>query len=157
MPLRLPLPIYKFPPTIMNFNDLRKYCNENNNIPTDENEQYIPFSYINEAEERFIVIWSSPKMLTKISSKFTSHIATYKLNWNEYPVFVSGISTPTGVFFQTYMALSSHEDTTAWSYIFKFHKSVIGTYPKFCMADGAWEITNAVKDIMGKYTTIVVC
>ena len=103
------------------------------------------------------VIWSSSKMLKKISSKFTSHDATYKLNWNEYPVFVSGISTPTGVFFQTYMALSSHEDTTAWSYIFKFHKSVIGTYPKFCMADGAWEITNAVKDIFGNDTTRLMC
>ena len=70
--------------TIMNFNDLRKYCNENNNIPTDENEQYIPFSYINEAEERFIVIWSSPKMLKRISSKFTSHDVIYNIYWNEY-------------------------------------------------------------------------
>ena len=96
----------------MNYNDLRKYCNQNDNIPTDENEQYVPFSYINEAEERFIVIWSSPKMLRRISSKFTSYDAIYKLNWNKYLVFVSEISTPTGVFFQTYMSLSSQVDTS---------------------------------------------
>ena len=96
-------------------------------------------------------------MLNRISTRLTEDDATYKLNWNEFPVFVSGISSPRGVFYQTHMTLSSHEDTVAWSVIFTFTKSIIGCSPKFAMADGAWEISNALREVYGDQTKHLMC
>ena len=51
-------------------------------------------------------------------SKTTLHIdATYRLNWQGYPVIIVGVSSATGKFFGSLSVLSSHEDSEAWNEI----------------------------------------
>ena len=57
--------------------------------------------------------------------------ATYKCNWYQYPLFVAGRSTPTGRFYQTHLALSSHEDTAAWIRIHAWVRSVLPRMPRY--------------------------
>lgn len=46
------------------------------------------------------------------------------------------------------MTLSTHEDTLAWTQMFKFILGVTkGASPFFRMADGAWEISKAGKEV----------
>ena len=142
---------------IVNYNELEKYCESKSIVPEDQEESYVVFYTINEYSERFTVIWSSQKLLNRINKRLTQDDATYKLNWNDFPVFVSGVSSPGGVFHQTHMALSSHEDTEAWSVMFNFVKSIILVAPKFVMADGAWEITNAVRSVFEDQSIRLMC
>ena len=100
---------------IFTTHELREKIKDNLNIPENDNEPYISFHEVldeNELEEpRFIVIWTSKKMMKRASNEMTQDVATYCLTWQGYPFFVSGVSTPTGTFFPTHCAIASHEDT----------------------------------------------
>ena len=116
-------------------------------IPEDENEAYIASHEVldeNEAEDpRFFIIWTTKRLLQRTSSDLTQNDATYRLVWQGFPVFVSGVSTSTGKFHPTHCVLSSHEDTYAWSASYKFLRDVAMKTPKFRMGDATPEITKA--------------
>ena len=46
------------------------------------------------------------------------------------PLFVAGRSSPTGRFFLTHLALSSHEDTAAWVRIHAWVRSLLSRVPR---------------------------
>ena len=101
-------------PSIINYEDLEKYCISKSEIPESQTESYVARYFINKETKRFGVIWSSRVMIARKNSNFDQNDATYKLNWHELPVNVTGLSTPSGVFYQTSIMLSSHEDHLAW-------------------------------------------
>ena len=92
------------------------------------------FFYIegnNPATLNMTVIWTTPKLLSRMSCQMIQDDATYKCNWYQYPLFVAGRSTPTGRFYQTHLALSSHEDTAAWIRIHAWVRSVLPRMPRY--------------------------
>ena len=142
--------------------DLRNYIEERSVLPEDPHQCFIVDSTIDDSDvttgkPRFTVTFSTRSLVKRISKHFIQDDATYKMNWQKYPVLTHGVSTDTGRFFLTHVTLSSHEDTKAWNTNFSFIKNQIGGAPKFCMADGAWEITNAAKDVFGGLSTRLMC
>ena len=136
---------------IFTTHELREKIKDNLNIPENDNEPYIAFHEVldeNELEEpRFTVIWTSKKMMKRASNEMTQDDATYRLTWQGYPFFVSGVSTPTGTFFPTHCAIASHEDTETWKHSYNFISNIAGRIPKYRMADGAREITRAGEEV----------
>ena len=94
-------------------------------------------------EPRFTIIWTSKELMKRTSSELTQDDATYRLTWQGFPFFVSGVSSPTGRFHPTHCTLSSHEDTMAWAASYGFLKDIAGKEPKYRMGDAAGEITKA--------------
>ena len=72
---------------IVNAQNLRDYCETNRNTPDDENQSFVPFYYI-EGETTndlvITVIWSTPKLISRISEKLIQDDATYKMNWYKF-------------------------------------------------------------------------
>ena len=72
--------------------------------------------------------------------------ATYKLNFQGFPVFLCGVSSENGKFFGSLTVLSSHEDSEAWTEVYSFmHDS--GAHYQYFMADGAKAITVAQEKV----------
>ena len=94
-------------------------------IPDDENESWVPFCQIDDSEDsdevRILVIFATNKILSYLKMSDTFHCdATYRLNWNGYPVFICGVTNQTGKFFPTFAVLSSHEDVENWKTVCLF-------------------------------------
>ena len=118
---------------IVDVHSLRNYCEKKSIVPDNDDEPFIPFHYIEgDTQDNLImtVIWSTKKLLSRIDKKLIQDDASYKLNWYQYPMFVCGRSCPTGRFFLSHCALSSHEDTSSWVRIQAFVKSQLGENPR---------------------------
>ena len=119
---------------INDYNKMKEICERNSSVPDNEHEPYVPFFYIDTTDPMdptFTVIWSTKYLESKMSKLMIQDDATYKLNYFDFPVFVSGRSSMTGRFFMTHMALSSHENTAAWVRIFAYQLSCIGCSPRY--------------------------
>ena len=84
---------------IVNAALLREYCEENSVVPEDENKFFIPYYYINgetTSDLVITIIWTTSNLMARISRRMLQDDATYKLNWYQYPLFVSGRSSPSG-------------------------------------------------------------
>ena len=97
-------------------------------------EAYIAYHEVLDEEEdeepRFTVIWTSKKLLARTSNNLTQDDATYRLVWQGFPFFVSGVSSSNGRFHPTHCTLSSHEDAYAWSASYKFLRDIDNKFPK---------------------------
>ena len=69
-------------------------------------------------------------MTSRISSELIQDNGIYKPNWYQYTLVVCGRSCPTGRFYLTHLALSSHENTAAWVRIMVWIKSIQGYIPR---------------------------
>ena len=122
-------------------------------VPDDPDQSYIVDWSIDDSDvvtgkPRFSVTFSTVNLLKRFNNAFIQDDSTYKMNWMKYPVLTHGVSTATGRFFFTHVTLSSHEDTKSWATNFSFVKRMAGI-PRFNMADGAWEISRATKEVFG--------
>ena len=112
---------------------------------------YIPHQEIDDEDDeddpRFSIIFTSRKLLQRHEGNMLHQIdATYRINWQDFPILITGTSTPTGKFHPSSAVLVSHEDTWAFASVYKFfHDQEI--YTKFRMADGAKEITKAREQV----------
>ena len=138
---------------IFTTHELRQKVAEMMEEPESEVEGYVAHLLVEDEDEtkdpRFVVIWTTKKLLKRCNNKFHQDDATYRLIWQGYPFFVSGTSTSTGKFFPIFATLCSHEDHLAWGEIFKFVRDVAGKDPDYRMGDGAPEITKAGVEIFG--------
>ena len=144
---------------IFDTHQLRQKIEEKLEIPFDNTDSYIAYHHVDDEQEEnephFSIIWTSKKLLARISDELTQDDATYRLTWQGYPFFVSGRSTPTGKFFPSHVLLASHEDTRAWETSYKFVKKI--AIPKYRMGDGAQEITNAGEAVFGNDGVRLMC
>ena len=111
---------------IFDMHQLRQKIEEKLEIPFDNTDSYIAYHHVDDEQEEnephFSIIWTSKKLLARISDELTQDDATYRLTWQGYPFFVLGRSTPTGKFFPSHVLLASHEDTRAWETSYHFVK-----------------------------------
>ena len=80
---------------ITNSHDLRQRVAANLEVPEDELEGYVIDHEIDDEKEeedpRFTIIFSTRKNMSKLRSDRVFQLdATYRLNWNGFPVFVGG-------------------------------------------------------------------
>ena len=133
--------------TVENTHDLREKIKEFLEVPDNDIEGYVPYENIQDEKEdeetRFTVIFATKRTLSFLKKSSCLNVdATYRLNWHGYPVVVVGCTSPSGKFFASFTALTSHEDSNTWEEIYAFVHS-LGVHPKFRMADGAQAITKA--------------
>ena len=136
--------------------DLRKAVENNVKEPEDENEAFIVDYDIKddegEANVRFHITWSTKKMMRRINRELAQGDATYRINWRGFPVLVAGTSTSTGKFFPWSFTLTSKEDSSVWSSVFRWMKSVLGDLsPKKVLGDGARDFTKAAREVSWAY------
>ena len=136
---------------LCNTHDLRQKIDPHLDVPDDETTAYVPYANIDDSDEteetRICVIFATKKTLSLLSQSKNLHLdATYRLNWNGFPVMVIGVTSPIGKFHASFSVLSSHEDSDAWSEIYSFVHS-LGVHPKNRMADGATSITKAGREV----------
>ena len=72
--------------------------------------------------------------------------ATYRINWQGFPLFAFGTSSSTGTFFGAGVILSSHEDTKAWKFLFEFVKKQ-NMIPKVSLSDGDHAISKGLTSV----------
>ena len=70
--------------SIVSAEALRQYCERHSEVPDDEHKSFVPYYHIsgNTTDDLVMtVIWTTPKLMSRISEKHIQDDATYKLNW----------------------------------------------------------------------------
>ena len=134
--------------------ELRQKIREFEDVPENEFQSYVCYSRIHddvqkEEDMRICVIFSTKKTITYLSRCENLHVdSTYRLNWNNWPVMILGVTNTTGSFYASMTILTNYEDTEAWSEVLTFVHG-LGIHPKYFMADGATAITKARNEVFG--------
>ena len=140
--------------SLHNTHELRQKIAEYTNEPTNNIESYVAYSNIQDDVDsnediRVVIIFTTKRILSFLSKQDNVHLdATYRLNWNNFPVMICGVTNATGLFYPSLTVLSSHEDSKAWSEIYEFIHN-LGIHPARRMADGSLAITKAGEDVFG--------
>lgn len=153
-------------PTIIKLGDLSKWCNENESLPDDINEAFIIGQETSGPEERlwFRFVLTTRQLLEKLSNAKTICIdATYKLNWQGFPLMVLGTVDRSKRFHPFVYACCTNERTTDYAFIFESVKCAIKKHfnkefePEVMIADGAESIRNAYYLVFTKALLDVMC
>ncbi|CAF2821308.1 unnamed protein product [Rotaria sp. Silwood2] len=111
--------------------ELEHWCEDNQNIPLDENESFVvSYKILYEDQEyedvkdndgnKFRIFISSIRLLNMISMSQHIHAdATYKLVWQGFPVLVIGTTDFNKAFHPFGLAICSNEKTKDFEFIFK--------------------------------------
>lgn len=89
--------------------------------------------------------------------------ATYKLNWNGFPVLIIGTTDMHRSFHVFGMAVCTYETETDYRFVFEslkiglHEKFNVTLAPKYLIADSAQSIHNAFKHVFGEATVIITC
>lgn len=116
----------------------------------------------NDAKFRFVI---SSKLLLKsaIGVQKLHCDATYKLNWNGFPVLIVGTSDMHRKFHIICISICTNETEADFRFIFGALKYGLGEKfdarlkPKYLISDAARSIQNAFRVVFGKNNTIIMC
>ena len=130
--------------------ELRRIAELHTAIPEDENEGYVADYFVDDDEDieevRFGIIVTTKYLQRNrlVDEGLLQVDATYRINWQGFPLFAFGSSSSTGSFFGSGVILSSHEDHKAWEFLFQFVKKQ-NVEPKINLSDGDNAITKGLK------------
>lgn len=159
------LRIKHFGQLTISLNSVLCWCQERNEIPTEEDKPFVlgvPTSFDDNPELR--IVFSTKRLLGNVQkSKGVQADATYKLNWHGYPVLIVGSSDFRQVFHPFGIAVTSNEMEADFAFIFYCIKSICleinGTEwePKILLADASNAITNGFKTVFGPSFRRLMC
>jgi hypothetical protein len=141
-----------FKKPILTLEELQELAAKHMDTPEDGDEAYVvsfETTVINE-KTVFCIVLSTPKLRRLQREARSLQVdATYKINWNDYPIAVAGFSDANNVFYPTHLALLSVENT--WTYE-RFLRAIATDdedlwRPEVVMADGDSKITVAVEKV----------
>ena len=158
--------------------ELERWCEDNQNIPLDENESFVvSYKILYEYEEyeddedvedndgnEFRIFISSSRLLN--IALISSHIhadATYKLIWQGFPVLIIGTTDLKKVFHPFGLAICSNEKTKDFKFIFnslqigmqKVNKTPLK--PTALISDAADSIKNDFKNVFNNSYNQIMC
>ena len=120
--------------TTISLGDLEQWCLNNRNPPTEEDEPYVISYQIDyndefdddkdvdaddESQFRFV---DATRRLLRIASHKATHLmadATYKCNWNGFPVLIIGTSDANKTFLSFCIAVCENEKTKDFQFMFQ--------------------------------------
>lgn len=146
--------------------DLMEWCNANSAYPTDDNEAFILASESSTVFEElhFGFCYTTPALLKKFIGLKTICIdATYKLNWNGFPLIVLGTVDRAKRFHPLLYACTSHETSGDYSFVFESVKNGLEVLfeasfePTKLIADGAISIRNAFYGVFDSAELDIMC
>lgn len=151
---------------IISLGDLITWCENNTSYPANDDDAFVlahESSPVGEALH-FRFCLSTPRLLEKFIGLKTICIdATYKLNWNGFPLVVLGTVDREKKFHPLVYACMSHETTEDYTFVFETMKNVIENLfeesfePEKLIADGAMPIRNAFFNVYESAKMDVMC
>jgi hypothetical protein len=171
----------KYGSYVVSLGELEHWCENNLELPTDENKSFVvsyKVIYDEEEEEEYdddedveddgdnkFRLFISSLRLLHIAS-ISSHIhadATYKLVWQGFPVLIIGTTDLNKVFYPFGLAICSNEKTKDFEFIFnsiqigmqKINKDVLK--PKALISDAADSIKNGFRKIFDNEYDQIMC
>jgi hypothetical protein len=150
----------KFGSAQISLGELEKWLKDHSQVPEDEDAAYIVsyfVTYEEEEGENTFQFFASTKRLIKHAqdAKIIHADATYKLNWQGFPVLVVGTSDSNRHFHHFGLAVCTSEKTKDFSFIFEALKNGVHSLyecdiaPEVLVADAAHSIQNAFKLVFG--------
>uniref|UniRef100_A0A914WUV5 MULE transposase domain-containing protein n=1 Tax=Plectus sambesii TaxID=2011161 RepID=A0A914WUV5_9BILA len=132
------------------FGELYQWCIERSKIPEDMDTPFVEQVFDDSDKTPKIRILFTTKRLISLTS-LASNVhadATYKLNWNGYPIIVTGCTDKSGRFHPFCLAITTAETETDFAFIFSTIKSLatqvlnLQFNPSILVADCADAIAN---------------
>lgn len=152
---------------LINVGDLIKWCEEHSNYPEKDDEAFViahESSEISEKEMQFRFCLSTPTLLQKcIGLQLICIDATYKLNWNGFPLIILGTVDRAKKFHPLSYACATGETTVDYKFVFEAIKNALEIYfessfqPSILIADGAIPIRNAFFEVFESATLGIMC
>ncbi|XP_055307521.1 uncharacterized protein LOC129571717 [Sitodiplosis mosellana] len=138
---------------LINLGDLIKWCEDNSIYPSNENDAFVvahDCSSISDPNMKFRFCLTTPTLLQKfIGLKQICIDATYKLNWNGFPLIILGTVDRAKKFHPLAYACTTSETADDYEFVFESIKTAVEVYfeakfePTTIIADGAHAIRNA--------------
>lgn len=159
----------KFGAEKLNFGTLHKWLEECSNIPLDETDPFIVNFDIkiddsNDENNEFRFFASSKRLLkTAVGIEILCTDATYKLNWQGFPVLLVGTTDSNRKFHLIGMCVSTHERSVDFEFIFRTVKNAIFDLfeaelkPDCVIADAAFAISNGYGKVFGDDSNVIMC
>eukprot|EP01024_Parvocaulis_polyphysoides_P009218 TRINITY_DN12837_c0_g1_i2.p1 TRINITY_DN12837_c0_g1~~TRINITY_DN12837_c0_g1_i2.p1 ORF type:complete len:610 (+),score=28.52 TRINITY_DN12837_c0_g1_i2:103-1932(+) len=154
-------------PTTLSLAGVEEWCQTNQEIPTDMDQPFCVLyetNYQGENDSFFRLFVSTVRLLMLVCESRNVHIdATYKLNWNGFPVFVIGISDKNRIFHPIGVGVCCNEQSEDFAFIFtsvsqgQEKVQAGGFFPEYLIADAAIAITNGFKEAMGYDPKRITC
>lgn len=138
---------------LFNLGDLSEWCGINSEFPSNEDQAFViahECSPVSGNEMHFRFCLSTPVMLRKFIGLNQICIdATYKLNWNNFPLIIVGTVDRMNKFHPLVYACTSNERTEDYEFVFTSIKIAVQSFygetfePTTLITDGAIPIRNA--------------
>lgn len=156
----------KFGPPSISMQELEKWLQDHSEVPEDEHGAFVLCFEVNiEASEpyfRFIITTTYLLNLAKLR-KFSHADTTYKCIWQGFPVFMVGTTDLEKAYHAFGLAVCTNEKTEDFVFVFNGMKEgllrIVGyeMVQTALVADAAFAIINAFKEVHGSDVIIVMC
>jgi len=149
----------KVSPPIVSFGELESYVLSHVQMVENENKAFVVHSHFQYEDKIFGVFVSTNRLMGILhKSKVIQADATYKLNWQGFPVMVVGTSDMDRKFHPGGIAITTNESTNDFKFLFDGIKKLRNDYsPNVLIADAADAITNGFKGAFGHEFIRVYC
>lgn len=154
-------------PPLFHLGDLNDWCEKHSSFPSDVNETFVighQCAPSTQKQLNFQFVLSTPALLEKmVGLKQICIDATYKLNWNDFPLIILGSVDRANKFHPLVYACTSNETTEDYKFVFDSVKSAIEAYygenfqPTTIIADGAHSIRNAFFSVFESAKIGIMC
>lgn len=157
--------------------ELNEWCESKSNIPINDDEAFILYHEIGDNDEyediedddqnskQYVRFCISTKRLLQIASISTAVHAdtTYKLNWQGYPVLITGTTDADRKFHPFCLAVCNCENAADYRFLFESVKNGVRNIydkefkPKVLIADASDAITNGFEAVFGSNYKRIMC
>uniref|UniRef100_A0A914UVY7 MULE transposase domain-containing protein n=1 Tax=Plectus sambesii TaxID=2011161 RepID=A0A914UVY7_9BILA len=127
------------------FGKLYQWCIERSEIPEDMDTPFVQQVFDDsDMTPKIRILFTTKRLISSTTLASNVHAdATYKLNWNGYPVIVTGCTEKSGRFHPFCLAITTAETDTDFAFIFSTIKSLATSFnPSILVADCADAIAN---------------
>lgn len=152
---------------LINMGDLMEWCETHSSYPDNDDEAFVlahECSSISDKDMQFRFCLSTPALLQKfIGLKQICIDATYKLNWNGFPLVILGTVDRAKKFHPLVYACTTNETTDDYTFIFESIKTAVEVHfessfePTIIIADGAHQILNAFFNVFTSADLGIMC
>lgn len=153
-------------PPMIKLGNMIEWSEQYKEFPTDIDEAFVLNIETSSPREAlsFRFAFSTPRLLELLSPAHTICIdATYKLNWQGFPLMVLGTVDRAKRFHPFAYACCSHEKQEDYKFVFQSIKDAIKTHlkrnfqPNKLIADGADQIRNAFYEVFASAELDIMC
>lgn len=146
-------------------NEIRKLCEANKEVPADDEDAAFVVDYFLQAEspapeeQCLRIVISTRRLLRNLRlSDMVQIDATYKVNWQGYPVMVVGTTDRNKTFHPFALAICNGETAEDFAFIFcTLHTFNPEWKPVILLADGAEAITRGFEEVFGPPQVRLMC